>query len=362
MSKSMTTPDESTPRPYEAFGKHLDDALKRSKIERKRLAIELGVDVSMISHYCRGRELPNREALQVILGLVRKKLRTPLVDAYLTFDLPPPSESFFQEPHTEFIEQIQELIDSGCTYQAFDSASMLLQETLDPEVARILEDIVFELHLRMGEWGEAMILAHSIAAKSDSDPVGCELTLMRAACMKAIAYRSMRKYGEAGAQLKQVLYLDPSAGKFSSICTSSGSYLETLRRELVLTPLGGASADARTQVAKDKLNQLERWVEHATTPQGKWLLLEAAAQCRLALLDPGGVEEILAELLPKIESGRANEERYRILEGRWFALKGQWASALASLRSAYRRATEMENLHHANVAQRLMLVFASRAN
>lgn len=349
----MTNRDEPTKRPAILFGRFLAKVLKRSKVERKKLAMDLDVGVTMISHYCRGKLVPTRRAMQIILHRIPRSLRQPLCERYFFFDFEPRFDRLCEQPQEALLEQIQEDIEDGGTLYAFELAITLLKETLDPDFAQALEDIIFELHLRMGQWGAAALFADSVVVRAASELADRDTALMRAACMRAIAFRSMGKYGAAGSQLRTLLNMDLSAtSRFDSMRTTFGTYAEILRREHVLTSIGGTKSDERMLAAKNEVKQVEKWLDQIMTPQGEWLLLETAGQCHLALRDSGGVEDILDELRPKISLCRTNMERYHLLEGRWLALEGEWATALESFQLAYHKATEMGNLHHANVAQR----------
>lgn len=351
----MKTPTRISSRPYAAFGKQLDDALKRSGIERKRLAAHVEVNVTMISHYCRGQNLPTRKVLQGILHLVRRNLRQPLINSYLNFDLPEQGPVMFREPNAELLDQIEELIDSGFSYEALGAANLLRQETLDPQVQQRLEDILFELHMRFGEYGDAVLLADSVDARASGAPQP-DVVRMRAAAMKSIASRALSRFHAAGHYLRLVNDLRSSnKGHFDKTLTSVGSYMDILRRESILVRLGTAPAKDRAPTAKDAIDKLSLWKERAATASGKWLLLEAIGQCHLALGDPGGAEDILEDLAPHAKSCRGLFERCQILQGRCFAQRGQMEEAVASLQQAYKHAREMENRHHAGSAQHWLL-------
>lgn len=361
----MNKTTRTSMRPYAAFGALLKHALHQSGIKHSRLAEQLGFkSPTMISHYCRGEDLPTRKALQTILSEVQRAFRRDIVDAYLNFDVPEQSLAPFQEPHEELLDQIDELIDAGCTHQALGAASLLRRETLDPILQVRLEDIIFELHIRLGEYGDAVMLADSLSGSTGLPAVVMEI---RAYGMRGIALRAagFARLQAAYANLVNAQSLIRSnRGALSRLRPYRQEYADVIDRELCLVKLDGLSKEHLNEFARTSIPQLHRRVESATSQLGSLLFLEAAGRCHLAIDDPGGVEDILEELVPKCSAQtRTLEERCLILRGRTYHLEsknsrldtmtglGYRDRAGTNLRLAYRIAMSNENIHHARVAQ-----------
>lgn len=361
----MNKTTRTSTRPYAAFGAPLKHALRQSGIKHGRLAEQLGFkSASMISHYCRGEDLPTRKALQIILSKVQPAFRRDLVDAYLNFDVPEQSLAPFQEPHEELLNQIDELIDAGCTHQALGAASLLRRETLDPILQMRLEDIIFELHIRLGECGDAVLLADSLSGMRGIPSI---VVAIRAYGMRGTALRSAG-FGKLKSAYDNLLEAQTLIrGNRAELSMSSAyrrDYEDVVDRELCLVQLDGLKTDERKAFAKDSIPRLRRRAESAASPLAAFLFLEAAGRCHLAINDVGGVEDILEELLPKCsERTRTLEERCLILRGRSahaestderLDLRARMAyreNAGEYLRLAYRTSKSKENIHHAQVAQ-----------
>lgn len=277
------------------------------------------------------------------------------MELYHVFDLPEQSLTMFQTPHEELLEYIEELITAGCTFQATHTASTALQETLDPQLKQSLQDLMFELHMRLGKYGNAQIHASSVERDALHAGADRSIALLRANCMKLIAFRATAVFQEAVKCLAKVSQLhEGNREKFDQTLTHAGSYLDVIRRERILTLLGGTPPGDRANVARSGIKQLVQWAEHAASVHGKYLLLEAAGRCHIALNDPGGAEDILEEISPSDGSFRALFERCQILQGRCHLLRRETEQARACFERASSHAEDLDNRHHAHIAQKCL--------
>lgn len=328
--------------PYSVFGVELKKTLKKFGLTNRTVASALQCDPSMVSQYNRGANIPSRKALQTILELVPlHAYRCRLLHWYMVFDKIEPSQGLFPEMHEELLERIDELLEAGCTYQALDLAEELATETLLDEVRSRLEIVTFELRVRLGMYGEAMVHAKKSQTCSES----------RRLLMQGIALRLRGKPIEAvKALMKSSQMYRPAPG----IHTTTRAEEFLLYRQLHLAELDAALEASRPRLAISKIGQIKAHLDSHHPDGGRESneTKELLARFYLTASCPEKAMKIVTDLRGALtESYPSMEERLLILEGRSLAVRQEETRAVKVLRIAYGLCRDRENLHHASVVQ-----------
>ena len=184
-----TKKGDKSDRPHIEFGSVLKRVLKKSRILQSDLTSALDVtNTSTISHYYRGKSLPPKKSLQIILAKIPDQhLRAELADAYNSDVNVVATESIDQTTVQEFFNGVFKLISCGEASLALTTAKKLAEESLDPLWQERLQDTIFRLHLRVGEYGSAAIHAKTLKKIEGQSPI---VTATKSYGMLSIAIHS----------------------------------------------------------------------------------------------------------------------------------------------------------------------------
>ena len=338
--------------PYEEVGKYLTMVLEQSGIRQIDVVRSFGIDKGSMSKFCSGSELITPRVVQQLATIIREEFRQPLQNIYFEYKAPNSPQSFDYGSAPEGIRDIERMIRRGSIFRAIRSAKELYDTSMDPAVSQGLEDLLFELHIRRGEYGDASALGEHVRLSAGKSMIVKEI---RAVGMKGVAARASGNINASSARrlLNSAWELiKNNRSELSSEVFFSTTYEDIILRELGMTYIPRVMNDERANNIRNVIHTLRNRSSQSTDSLQVCFHQVAIGRCFLALGDPGSAEDILEDLLPRCTSTtRDLSERCFILRGQCHVARGEIQLARTAFRIALKISQSRENLHHAHVAQ-----------
>lgn len=324
------------------FGATLDEARRFSGLTQSQLARQCGLKrPAQINRYISGEQVPPRDRFEAILRAVHPAFHRELCDLFSRHAVPEATLKLFPDQSEEILGYVEGLILAGGTLHALTEARMFRAETLDANLQSKLDDIIWGLELRAGDYAESLQWARALRVHLHGPvkaPVLTALTLFAEGQSYSLAANAARTALDA---------IDSQKGPATP--RLSDTYEAQLRVIVAQLSARRALDGGPAKHSSESASHLAAVrTSCAWSKDGLAELLAGETECHLKAGDVDLAEQSFRLFTKCCDDAYSwNQERKAILQARIWIDNGDLQTALRLLRDTADFCKRNESWHHA---------------